>query len=59
VSIDDLTRHVIVTKSFDAGDTILHKAVRDQVGDVVKRLHKQGQVEKIGRGRAMKWNLKD
>jgi hypothetical protein len=53
VSIDDLTRQVIAAKGFDPADGILRAAIRDQVADIVKRLHRRGEVEKIGRGRAL------
>jgi hypothetical protein len=57
VSIDDIAGQVIAAKDFDAGDAILRAAIRDQVEDVVKRLHRRGEVEKIGRGRAMRWRI--
>jgi hypothetical protein len=57
ISMDDIAGQVITAKGFDAGDGILRAAIRDQVGDVVKRLHRLGRVEKIGIGRAMRWKL--
>jgi hypothetical protein len=42
---------------FDAGDAMLHAAIRDQVGSTVKRLHRNGAIENIGAGRASKWKL--
>jgi hypothetical protein len=48
---------VITAKGFDTGDAILGAAIRDQVGSIVKRLHRQGAVENIGAGRASKWKL--
>jgi hypothetical protein len=57
VSVDDIAGQVITAKGFDAGDAILRDAIRDQVGDVVKRLHRRGEVEKTGRGRALQWKL--
>jgi hypothetical protein len=56
-STDDIAGRVIVAKVFDAGDAILCAAIRDQVGSIVKRLHRQGAVENIGAGRASKWKL--
>ena len=35
-----------------ACDGILRAAIRDQVGSIVKRLHKESAVENIGAGRA-------
>jgi hypothetical protein len=57
IRIDEITRQVIAAKGFDAGDGILYKSIRDQVGDVVKRLQRCGDIESIGRGRGMWWKL--
>jgi hypothetical protein len=57
ISIDDIAGQVIAAKGFDPADSILRAAIRDQSGDIVKRLHRRGEVEKIGRGRACKWKL--
>ena len=57
LSTDDIAGQVIAAKSFDAGDAILRAAIRDQVGSTVKRLHRSGEVENIGAGRASKWRL--
>jgi hypothetical protein len=54
---DDIAGRVIVTKGFDLSDNILRAAIRDQVGDILKRLHRCGDVQKIGTGRGMRWNL--
>jgi hypothetical protein len=58
ISIDDITQQVIASKGFDAVDGVLRRAIRDQAGDVVKRLYSRADVEKIGRGRAIRWKLK-
>ena len=57
MSIDDIAGQVIAAKGFDPADSILRAAIRDQVGDIVKRLHRRGEVERIGTGRASKWTL--
>jgi hypothetical protein len=57
LSTDDIAGRVIAAKGFDIGDAILRTAIREQVGSTVKRLHKQGEVENIGAGRATKWKL--
>ena len=57
LNTDDIAGRVITAKGFDAGDAILRAAIRDQVGSIVKRLHKQGAIENIGSGRASKWKL--
>jgi hypothetical protein len=57
MSIAEITGQVIAAKGFDAGDAILLAAVRDQVGDIVKRLHRRCKVGKMGRGRTVRWCL--
>lgn len=54
---NDIADHVINAKGFDAADAILRAAIRDQVGSIVKRLHRDGTIENIGAGRASKWKL--
>ncbi len=54
---DDLAGRVIVAKGFDVTDSMLRAAIRDQVGSIVKRLHRSGEIENIGSGRASKWKL--
>jgi hypothetical protein len=57
LSTDDITGRVIGAKGFDTGDAILRASIREQVGSIVKRLHRNGAVENIGAGRASKWKL--
>jgi hypothetical protein len=57
LSTDDIAGRVSAGKGFDAGDKILRAAIREQVGSIVKRLHRSGAVENIGAGRASKWRL--
>jgi hypothetical protein len=57
LSTDDIAGRVIVTKGFDTGDAILRAAIREQVGSIVKRLHRNGTAENLGAGRASKWKL--
>jgi hypothetical protein len=57
LSTDDIAGRVIAGKGFDTGDAILRAAIREQVGSIVKRLHRNGGVENIGVGRASKWKL--
>jgi hypothetical protein len=57
LSTDEIAGRVIVAKGFDVGDSILRRAIRDQVGDIVKRLHRRDEIENVGRGRAMRWKL--
>jgi hypothetical protein len=48
---------VIAAKGFDGADGILRAAIREQVGSIAKRLHRDGEIENIGDGRASKWTL--
>ena len=48
LSADDIAGRAIAAKGFDAGDAILHTAIRQQVGSTVKRLHRSGAIENIG-----------
>ena len=57
LSIDDIAKDVIAAKGFDPGDGILRSAIRDQTGDIIKRLHRDGTIEKIGAGRSVRWRL--
>jgi hypothetical protein len=49
LSSDDIAGRVIAAKGFDTADAILRSAIRDQVGSIVKRLHREGTIENIGR----------
>jgi hypothetical protein len=59
LSTDDIAGGVIAAKRFDAGDASLRAAIREQVGSIVKRLHRNGAIENRGAGRASKWKLAD
>ena len=59
LSTDDIVGRVIAAKGFDIGGAILRAAIREQVGSIVKRLHRNGAIENVGAGRASKWNLAD
>jgi hypothetical protein len=55
LTADDIASRVIATKGFDTTDNMLRAAIRDQVGSVVKRLHREGTIERVGAGRATRW----
>ena len=57
LGIDDIASRAMVAKGFNPADAILRAAIRDQVGAIVKRLHREGTIESIGAGRASKWKL--
>jgi Transposase zinc-ribbon domain len=54
---NEVKGRVITAKGFDATDGMLRAAIRDQVGSIIKRLHREGAIEKIGAGRASAWKL--
>ena len=57
LSSDEIAGRVIPAKGFDTEDAILRAAIREQVGSIVKRLHRNGTVNNIGAGRGSKWKL--
>src|ERR1700730_1025980 len=57
LSTDAIPGEVIIAKGFDPADSILRAGIRDQVGSIVKRLHREHAIENIGAGRASKWKL--
>ena len=57
LSAHDIAGRVIAAKDFEPEDAVLSAAIREQVGSIVKRLHRCGLIEKIGHGRAMLWKL--
>jgi hypothetical protein len=56
LSTDDIAGRVIAAKDFDA-KWDLRAAIREQIGSVVKRLHREGAIDNIGAGRTSKWKL--
>jgi hypothetical protein len=52
MSVDEIARQVIVAKGFAVSDAVLRTAIRDQVGNIVKRLQGRGEVVRTGSGRA-------
>jgi hypothetical protein len=48
LSTDDIAGRVIATKGFDAADGMLRTTIREQIGSIVKRLHRSGEIERIG-----------
>jgi hypothetical protein len=57
LSTDDIAGRVIAAKGFDSGDELLRTAIREQIGSIVKRLHRNGEIENEGAGRASRWRL--
>jgi hypothetical protein len=57
IATDEIAGRVIETKGFDAADTALRAAIRDQMLTVLRSLRKQEMVEQIGLGRGVRWKL--
>ena len=57
LNTDDIAGRVIATKGFDQTDSMLRAAIRDQVGSVVKRLHREGTIMSVGGSRPRRWKL--
>ena len=45
LSTDEIAGRVIAAKGFDIGDAILRAALREQVGSIIKRLHRDGAIK--------------
>ena len=50
LSTNDIAGRVIAAKGFNVGDGVLRRAISDQVGDIMKRLHRRGEIENSGAG---------
>jgi hypothetical protein len=57
LSTDDLAGQIITAKGFDAADSVLRVAVRDQVLTALRAFRKRGTVEQIGLGRGLRWKM--
>jgi len=58
ITTDEVAGHIIAAKGFDAADTILRKAIGEQVLSAMRALRKQETVEQIGLGRGVRWTIK-
>jgi hypothetical protein len=57
LSTDEIAGQLTVAKGFDAADSILRAAIRDQALTILRALRKRGTVEQIGLGRGTRWKL--
>jgi hypothetical protein len=57
IPTDEIAGRVMSRKGFDAGNQALRATIHDQVGSVLKALHRRGAAESIGRGRSARWKL--
>jgi hypothetical protein len=48
---------MIAAKGFDDADTVLRKAIGEQVLTIMRSFRKSGTVEQIGLGRGVRWKL--
>jgi hypothetical protein len=52
-----ITDLIIDKNKFEVGDAALWATIREQVGSVLKALHRRGVAEPIGRGRNARWKV--
>jgi hypothetical protein len=57
LSADDIAGQVITAKGFDAADSTLRAAIRDQALTALRAFRKRGAGEQIGLGRGARWKL--
>jgi hypothetical protein len=57
LSIEEISRRVVVARGFDPGDSDLRAAIRQHIRPIITRLHKQSEIEGVSGGRGSKWRL--
>jgi|ERR1700730_5929749 len=57
LSTDDPAGQVVAAKGFDAADSVLRVAVRDQALTALRAFRTRGADEQIGLRRALRWKL--
>jgi hypothetical protein len=57
LSTDDLAGQMVAAKGFDATDSVLRSAIREQALTALRAFRKRGAVEQMGLGRGMRWKL--
>ena len=57
ITTDEMAARVIAAKGFEAADSTLRAAIRDQLLTVLRAARKQETVEQIGLGRGVRWRL--
>ena len=57
LAAEDIANRGAGAKGFDLRDTYLRAAIREQVGAVLKRLHRRGVAEPSEKGRGTRWRL--
>jgi hypothetical protein len=59
ITTDEIAAQVIAAKGFEAADSTLRAAIRDQLLTVLRGARKRETVEQIGLGRGVRWKLTD
>src|SRR6266850_7306029 len=57
ITTDEMAARVIAAKGFEAADSTLRTAIRDQLLTVLRAARKRGTVEQMGLGRGVRWKL--
>lgn len=57
ITTDEIAARVISAKGFEATDSTLRAAIRDQLLTVLRAARKRGTVEPAGLGRGVRWKL--
>jgi len=57
ITTDEIAAQAIAAKGFEAADSTLRAAIRDQLFTVLRAARKCGAVEQIGLGRGLRWRL--
>src|SRR5437763_6438324 len=57
ITTDEIAAQVIAAKGFDAADSTLRAAIRDQLLTVLRAARKRGTVEQMGLARGVRWKL--
>jgi hypothetical protein len=57
ITMDEIAAQMIAAKGFEAADSMLRTAIRDQLLTVLRAARKRGTVEQVGLGRGVRWKL--
>jgi hypothetical protein len=57
ITTEEILAQVITAKGFEATDSTLRAAIRDQLLTVLRAARKRGTAEQTGLGRAVRWKL--
>jgi hypothetical protein len=57
ITTNEIAHQVSAAKGFEAADSTLRTAIRDQLLTVLRTARKRGTVEQMGLGRGLRWKL--